>query len=715
MATPDQALVLAAQGFHIFPLVANSKLPLVADWPQLATRDVATITSWFTGNNHNIGIATSRFGDDKALVVVDVDNKNGKDGNAAVFDLELAGSELPVTLEQSTPCGGRHIIYVADIACKQGVNVLGAGLDIRSRGGFIVGPGSSIDGKRYQQINGRGHLAAAPAWLVERLGRASVVEPRAGIVLDGIDPARAQARAVEYLKTAPVSVEGEGGDITAFKVACRLKDMGLDEDQSLDLLCGGWNRRCEPPWEYDDLVGKVRHAYRYGKEPQGSTASEAVFPKPAEDAEEDEGVHPVDALNQQYAFVKAGAFVLQETTDFRGRFTTLRLSPADMHAWFANKTLPIGDKPVPLSKLWMARASRREFDGVAFAPQGIASGRYYNLWRGFAVAPKKGRHPSVEAFKEHALHNACGGDEALFRWLMGWFAHMIQRPGEKPLVALCFKGRKGTGKNALVERVGHLLGQHFLVADDERYLLGNFNAHLEANLFFVLDEASWAGDKRAEGKLKGLITGAQHNIERKGAEPYQVDNLSRVAIIGNEEWLVPASQDERRFAVFNIGDGRRQDRDFFHNMRVGMEQGGYGHLLQYLLDFDLSTVDVNQAPHTQGLVDQKHASLPPLDEWWFDCLTADRLAGDTSFAGALPGRISITRLQSAFLSWAKQRQIRNRLPRDTEFTKAMTVRLGKSKRTREGANLIYAYHSPGIDVLRAEWEQFIGGAVDWND
>lgn len=717
MGRIDEALALAARGFHLFPVVANGKTPAVDNWPEKATRDEAQIKKWFA-RDYNIGIATSVFGDSQALVVVDVDNKNGKDGDAGILSLEMQGHELPVTLEQNTPSGGRHIIYVADQPCKQGVNVLGPGLDIRSRGGYIVGPGSAIDGKPYRQINGHGTLAAAPAWLVDRLGRARVVESRAGVQLPGVDVDRAHVRAVEYLKSAPVSVEGEGGDITAFKVAAKLKDFGCSAQQALGLMVEKWNDRCDPPWEYEDLYDKVAHAYFYGKEPQGSAAPEAVFdlvPQPEEDAD-DEASHPADELNKTYAFIQHGAFILQETTDEKGRFATKHLSPNDMHAWFANKQVQVGDKKIPRSRLWMSRTSRREFEAVVFAPQQNPGPRWYNLWRGFSVEPKAGPHPSVEAFKEHALVNVCKGDAALYQWLMGFFAHMVQKPWEKPLVALVFKGKKGTGKNALVERMGHLLGQHFMVADDERYLLGNFNSHLESNLFFVLDEASWAGDKRAEGKLKSLITGANHTIERKGSEPYKVTNLTRVAIIGNEEWLVPASQDERRFAVFNVGEGRKQDRQFFQDMRVGMEQGGYAHLLQFLLDFDLSGIDVNAAPVTQGLIDQKHASLGPVPEWWLDCLTANQLVGD-SFEGPLPARIPTNRMLSAFETWAKRRNIRSRLPKHKEFTAEMRSRFGAPRKTRpeDPEDTSYAWHLDDIATLRSDWETFIGGRVDWQN
>jgi hypothetical protein len=301
---------------------------------------------------------------------------------------------------------------------------------------------------------------------------------------------------------------------------------------------------------------------------------------------------------------------------------------------------------------------------------------------------------------------------------MGFMAHMIQRPWEKPLVACVFKGLKGCGKNALIERVGALLGPHFLVADDDRYLLGNFNSHLESNLCFVLDEAVWGGDKRAEGKLKGLITGQKRLIEHKGKEPRRRKSLSRIIILGNEEWVVPASQDERRFAVFNVGNGRLKDRAFFIAMREGMEKGGYSHLLRYLMDFDLSTMDVNDAPDTKGLVDQKHASLEIGPEWWLNSLMAGELLG-SDFGGEWPESASTNRMRDAMQRWARGRNIHGRMPSDIAFgkmLKAMAPHFKKIKARRDKPDdTSYAYFNPGLDVLRADWAQFIGGEVQWPD
>lgn len=714
----DTAIELARRGFYVFPLKPNSKLPAITDWPDLASRDETWLRDKLTGTKANLGIATGKFGDGQALVVVDIDNKKGKNGDATIFQLEMDGCEFPPTMEQTTPSGGRHLIYVCDRSLKQGTNVLGPGVDIRSKGGFIVGPGSQIDGVPYA-LSRRMLPVPAPAWLVDRLGTVverPAVEP---IALAGVDPDRAVGRAIEYLKTAPVAVEGEGGDITTFKVAAKLKDIGCDQGQAYNLMVEFWNHRCQPPWAASEIDAKVAHAYRYGREQAGIAAPEAVFGGDPAPEDEDAKDHPADALNKEYAFIKRGAFVLQETTDEEGNPTTLHLAPNDMHAWFANKQLPMGDKSVPMSKVWMTRTNRREYDAVVFSPQKDPGPRWYNTWRGFAVHPATtGQHPSVKAFLDHALHNVCNGDKALCHWLISFFAHLIQRPWEKPTVALVFKGRKGVGKNALVERVGALLGQHFMVADDDRYLLSNFNAHLESNLFFVLDEASWAGDKRAEGRLKGLITGQHHSIERKGFESYRVRNLTRVAIIGNEKWLVPASVDERRFAVFNVGDGRRQDRKFFIDMRVGMETGGYAHLLRMLMDYDFRDVDIGAAPQTEGLVEQKHASLGVVEEWWHDCLTSNELHG-SGFEGAIPPFIPKNRVVEAFKKWADMRNIRSRLPSrnaiyDTLEHVAPSMKDTK-RRPDQAQDATYSFVNPGITALRADWEKYIGGSVQWED
>ncbi len=98
----------------------------------------------------------------------------------------------------------------------------------------------------------------------------------------GAAPERVRADAVIELKTdlpgsvelarswlehAAVAVEGRGGDNRTFEVACTLRNFGVTVETALALLLepGGWNERCVPAWEPDELAVKVRNAYKYAK------------------------------------------------------------------------------------------------------------------------------------------------------------------------------------------------------------------------------------------------------------------------------------------------------------------------------------------------------------------------------------------------------------------------------------------------------------------
>lgn len=718
----ESALRLAANGFFVFPLYPGGKTPAHKGWQDEATRDHIQIRAWFEHNDFNVGVFTGKYGDgSKALLVVDIDNKGAKRGDDELIRLELEGLDLPATRETTTPTGGRHLYFEVDEPVKQGANVLAQGLDIRSRGGFVVGPGSVTKDGAYVEISRA--VAPSPQWLVDRCGRGRARRQGGDTSLPaGLDAERANQRAIAYLRgDAPVAVEGQGGDQTTYQVACRVKDFGLSQVAAFEVMADHWNPRCSPPWDDDDLRAKIRNAYSYGLEPPGVAAPEIEFGTQAVSS----ALHPFDKLNKEYAFVLSGGahHILWETTNATGGYDLVHLNEQSFHKKFASERIQVGDKSLPLTSEWIKYPKRRTYDGIVFMPQQRAPARFFNLWRGFSCAPWPDDKPvtpeaqeSVDMFLAHARENVCNGDSKLFNWLMGYFAHLIQRPWEKPLVALVFRGEKGVGKNALIERVGALLGGHFLVTSNRRYLVGNFNGHLENCLMFVLDEAFWSGDKQAEGVLKDLITGKHHVIEHKGKEHYLVDNRTRVAIIGNEEWIVPASADERRFAVFDVGPGRKQDRDFFRAMREQMEAGGYPLLLRTLQRWRIGDIDVDAAPSTGALLDQKHASLEPLHKWWHLCLYEGRIVA-SDFAAGWTETIDCDRFRAAFHRWCREHNHRGRFIDERSIGRELRKACPSVEHVRapgEGGAR-YAYRVPSLAGCRAEWDRFIQHKSVWPD
>ena len=275
----DHALSLAVRGFHVFPIESGRKAPpRIDDFPHKASRDPDQIRRWWTcpvlayEQDFNIGVSTSRFGDNEALLVVDVDNKGNKNGDKTLLELENTLGLLPLTYEVSTPSGGRHLVYRTPVATKQGVDILGDGCDIRSAGGYVVGAGSTVDlGEYIFGPHSATQPALAPDWLVAACGlREETKSPLAGLV----DPDRATARGVEVLRTAGVALEGERNH-KCFLLANWLKDLGVPEAACVPLLQEYWD--CRPMLDAVELHTSVASAYRSANSAFGSAAPESQF------------------------------------------------------------------------------------------------------------------------------------------------------------------------------------------------------------------------------------------------------------------------------------------------------------------------------------------------------------------------------------------------------------------------------------------------------
>jgi hypothetical protein len=343
----------------------------------------------------------------------------------------------------------------------------------------------------------------------------------------------------------------------------------------------------------------------------------------------------VAELNKTYAVIQVSnkAAILKEYTDDEDRPSFSLLPVSSFRLLLANH--PQWDA----AEVWLQHKARREHVGITFAP-GAADGQpkgYYNLWRGWAV--EASTEGSCELFKAHLRDNVCQGSEDLFRWVFGWFADIFQHPATKCDTALVLRGPMGVGKTIVGKAIGKLLGLHYAPVSDPRYITGRFNAHLLRCLLLHGDEAFWAGDHTTEGKIRDLVTGERHPIEFKGLEAFFVRNYVRLFVTGEQDWLVPAGMSERRFAVLDVGIGRKQDIEYFSAIEKELRGGGYARLLHELLAFDLEGVNLRVIPKTEALLEQKVESLLPEYAWWLDVLKAGRLPWCLVSANRCPGRI----------------------------------------------------------------------------
>ena len=481
---------------------------------------------------------------------------------------------------------------------------------------------------------GEADALAAARWLCERLG----VDPtslgwRAGNGFDetGLVDLEARIGTSESIEPEPTGPEPEPPG-----------DDGRDPEPET----GSMDPSVAPGAGGSDGGGS-------GPPPPGDLdAGELDLPEPEEGGDDDGRLTPekveeehaqieavaeekLATLNRHFAVVnEAGkCIVMKRTRDpaFDNRAVLERITFDDFARMYLNRWVKVVVRTVTkkrveyaiskrkLAPWWLEHGRRRQYlGGVTFDPTNRAPGNFLNLWRGFAVKPAPG---NWSLMKDHIYKVICRGEEAHAEYVLNWLARLVQHPEEPGEVALVLRStEKGTGKSLFGRYVVKLFGHHGMHITHAPHLTGRFNAHLHDCCVLFADEAFFAGDKTHEGALKGLITEYTLVVEGKYRNAITVRNRLHVLIVSNKDWVVPASIDERRWAVFEALDIHQGDRAYFRAIVKQMESGGLAAMLHELLHRDISGFEVRDVPPTAALQAQKALSLTSLPRWWMAVL-----------------------------------------------------------------------------------------------
>lgn len=298
------------------------------------------------------------------------------------------------------------------------------------------------------------------------------------------------------------------------------------------------------------------------------------------------------------------------------------------HIWVPHLNKQGDLEPAQLGALWLKWRRRRTADSVDLDPTGpeLLPGNALNLWRGWGVQPAQGKWPRM---RDHLAEILADGDSTAAGYIARWAAWSVQHPGECAEVALVLRGQKGAGKGAFGHALRRMFGQHGLHVSQGKHLVGSFNAHLRSTLLLYADEAFWAGDKQGESALKALITENVMMLEQKGMDAVQWRNRLHIVMTANADWVVPASHDERRYAVFKVSNRKARDENYFGKLNDEMRNGGLGAMLWDLQHVELGDWHPRRAPETEALREQKIRSMRPLEEWWEAMLQDGAVPGAT--------------------------------------------------------------------------------------
>jgi hypothetical protein len=224
------ALDYAARGWPVFPV--DGKIPLTPRGFKDATVDVGIVAAAFEVHQ-GAGVAIST-GAAAGLVVIDEDTGHG--GGRTRVELEAKLGKLPATFSVLTGGGGKHYYFKhpgGPVPCSAGK--LGAGLDVRADGGYVVAPPSSHESGRPYIVATKAELADLPAAWLET-------------ILDQQQNGKAEP-------VADVIPKGKR-DSTLASLAGTMRRRGMGEGEILAALMVANRERCRPPLGERD-VGRI--------------------------------------------------------------------------------------------------------------------------------------------------------------------------------------------------------------------------------------------------------------------------------------------------------------------------------------------------------------------------------------------------------------------------------------------------------------------------
>jgi len=387
----------------------------------------------------------------------------------------------------------------------------------------------------------------------------------------------------------------------------------------------------------------------------------------------------------------------------------------DLHTWHARDLVPTedGKRMEPASKHWLRDPRRREYSEIVFDPTGRAPRTALNLWTGWAVEPDP--DASCDLILAHIRDVLANGDRAHARYIVGWLADMVQNPGRKPGVALVFKGGKGAGKDTLAVALRHMIGKaHVAHVNRPDALTSRFNAPFATAILGHVEEAFWSGAHDKKGTLQSLITSESLPIEKKGVDTVTVDSFLRLIMTTNEAWAVPASHDERRYAVFDVSDSRIGDRAYFDSLYAEIECDGPAGFLAHLLDVDLSDFSVRDVPQTEALRDQKLNTLRGVERWWFEFLHKGELGAFEDWEET--ATVDRDDIRGRYESFVRDNRHQGEAVNSRQFgieLRKMLPSLGEARPRVEGKPGPRKYIFPALDQCRAEFVDWLGASVDW--
>lgn len=372
------------------------------------------------------------------------------------------------------------------------------------------------------------------------------------------------------------------------------------------------------------------------------------------------------------------------------------------------------------SRDWLAHEDRLVYDTMKFLPSIRPSESCFNSFTGFSS--QKCSDAQCVAFLDMLRIEICNNDAVLFEYLEKFLAHLVQRPYEKPNVAIVLDGIDDQVKRLFFEFIEKMIGGRYVThRSDLNSMLDRFNTELETSLVLSISEAALIGSAAEESRLSTLIAGNSLSIREPYRTPRTCKSYFRVFIEASGGWSPQASKTRYRYIHFPANE-RALDPGIKEAIVSELEHNGAAALLHHVSNVSIEGFDPGEVPATELQAKRKIDGLRNLDRFWYGVLTEGAMA-DQGFEEWSAGPILIPKstfqskyahhAQSAIQSGDNRFRVMDR----TEIGKALKRICPdvESRRLRRSGRQTQFYEFPSLSECRAVFERCIDARIDWDD
>lgn len=349
---------------------------------------------------------------------------------------------------------------------------------------------------------------------------------------------------------------------------------------------------------------------------------------------------------------------------------------------------------------------------------------FYNVFKGFNFQPSGNKvdENKIKPFLDHIKSIWCKDNEIYYNHVIGLFAQAIQQPHRPWKIMLVLKSKEGAGKGIILDFMKNIIGTydpetgkqgHFTPVKNQTDIFGQFTTVLEGCCMLYLDEMVWGGDKKSAGTLKALITEDTNKIEHKNIGLYYAQSFINVVSSSNEEWVVPAGDDTRRYFVLECDDKYAgiqtpESKAYFDAILDVPTQD----VADYLYQYDITGFNSKAVPITEALNDQKKATMESSKSWLLEELGNELNWEEYSVEGGFSKDCIFERYKNYCKTQNAYRTLSNGY-----FWKDMKMVIYKESKPRvDGVQRRHVQFYP-LDEARLKFKQTMkfDGGRDWED